>query len=52
MFVFESAHVPRVHKRIKMNLRLFQKVKRRMLKRLGIPPEDHNQKNDGKEAGG
>ena len=36
MFLLDGPRLPPVHASIKMNLKLFRKVKRRMLKRLGI----------------
>ena len=36
MFLLDGSRLPPVHASIKMNLKLFRKVKRRMLKRLGI----------------
>ena len=36
MFLLDGPRLPPVHASVKMNLKLFRKVKRRMLKRLGI----------------
>lgn len=36
MFLFDGPRLPPVYASVKMNLKLFRKVKRRMLKRLGI----------------
>ena len=36
MFLINGPRLPPVHASVKMNLRLFRKVKRGMLKRLGI----------------
>ena len=36
MFLLDGPRLPPAHANIKMNLKLFQKVKRQMLKRLGI----------------
>lgn len=36
MFLLDGSRLPPVHASVKMNLKLFRKVKRRMLKRLGI----------------
>ncbi len=36
MFLLDGPRLPPVHASVKMNLKLFKRVKRRMLKRLGI----------------
>ena len=36
MFLLDGPRLPPVHASIKINLKLFRNVKRRMLKRLGI----------------
>ena len=37
MFLLDGPRLPPVHASVKMNLKLFKKVKRRMLKRLRLP---------------
>ena len=36
MFLFDGSRLPPAHASVKINLKLFRKVKRRMLKNLGI----------------
>ena len=44
MFLIDGPRLPPVHASIKMNLKLFWKVKRLMLKRLGILTERAGEK--------
>ena len=44
MFLLDGPRLPPVHASIKMNLKLFRKVKRQMLKRLGILTERAGEK--------
>lgn len=44
MFLLDGPRLPPVHASIKMNLKLFRKVKRRMLKCLGILTERAGEK--------